>query len=149
MAAMLADEVVVPHRPEVPGLRFRRFRGPADYPGMVAANQATRDDAGVEEVITVEGIANNYDHLVNCDKDDDILIVERHDRIIGYARVEWRDLTDGTRGRNGDFSSSFGPLGPLPLITAMAISSYILINYRLFICFRQLFTDLFTDKFCK
>lgn len=97
MATTLIDEVVVPHRPHVPGLRFRRFRGPEDYPGMVAANQATRDDAGIEEVITVEGIANNYDHLVNCDKDEDILIVERDGRTIGYARVEWRDLTDGGR----------------------------------------------------
>jgi mycothiol synthase len=97
MAAALADEIVVPHRPDVPGLRFRRFRGPADYPGMVAANQATRDAAGVEEVVTVETIANNYDHLVNCDKDLDIVVVEREERIIGYARVEWRDLTDGSR----------------------------------------------------
>jgi mycothiol synthase len=92
-----SDEVQVPDRPDVPGLIFRRFRGAADYPGMVAANQATRDEAGIEEVVTVEGIANQYDHLVNCDHDLDILIVERHGTIIGYARVEWRDLTDGTR----------------------------------------------------
>jgi GNAT superfamily N-acetyltransferase len=97
MTLTIGDEVVVPHRPDVPGLRFRRFRGPADYPGMVAANQATRDEAGVQEVITVEAMANTYDHLVNSDPDRDILIVERGGRVIGYARVEWRDLTDGTR----------------------------------------------------
>ena len=97
MATTIGEDVVVPHHPDVPGLRFRRFRGPADYPGMVAANQATRDDAGVQEVITVEAIANSYDHLVNCDPDLDIVIVELDERVIGYARVEWRDLTDGTR----------------------------------------------------
>ncbi len=97
MATTLADEVIVPHRPEIPGLRFRRFRGSTDYPGMAAANQATRDDAGIEEVITAEGMAIHYDHLVNCDRDLDILLVERADRIIGYARVEWRELTDGSR----------------------------------------------------
>ncbi len=91
------DEVAVPHRPAIPGLRFRHFRGAADYPGMAAANQATRDDAGIQEVITVESIANRYDHLVNSDPDEDILIVERDGRIVAYARVEWRDLTDGTR----------------------------------------------------
>lgn len=97
MATMLTDEIVVPHRPDVPGLRFRHFRGPEDYPGMAAANQAQRDDSGVEEVVTVESLANGYDHLVNCDPHDDILIVERDERTIGYARVEWRDLTNGSR----------------------------------------------------
>ncbi len=97
MTTTVGDEVLVPHRPDVPGLRFRRFRGPDDYPGMVAANQATRDDAGMQEVITIESMANSYDHLVNCDPALDILIVERADRVIGYARVEWRDLTDGSR----------------------------------------------------
>ena len=96
--ATLADEIEVPGRPAVPGLRFRGFRGTADYPGMVAANQAARDAAGLEEVVTTEGMANYYDHLTNCDPDTDILIVEREGAVIGYARVEWRELTDGTRG---------------------------------------------------
>lgn len=95
--ATVIDEVQVPDRPSVPGLRFRRFRGAADFPGMAAANQAARDDARLEEVVTAEGMANNYAHLTNSDPDRDILIVERDGRIVGYARVEWRDLTDGTR----------------------------------------------------
>lgn len=93
----LTDELPVPHRPDVAGLRFRRFRGPLDIPGMAAANQATRDDAGAEEVASAEEMANRYSHLVNCDPHRDILVVERNGVIIGYARVEWRDLTDGTR----------------------------------------------------
>ena len=93
----LVDEVHVPNRPDVPGLRFRSFHGPADYPGMVAANQATRDAAGLEEGVTVEGMASQYAHLTNSDPDRDVLIVERDERIVGYARAEWRDLTDGTR----------------------------------------------------
>jgi hypothetical protein len=36
----LVDEVEVPDRPSVPGLRFRGFRGPADYAGIAATNQA-------------------------------------------------------------------------------------------------------------
>ena len=48
--ATLVDEVEVPERPSVEGLVFRGFRGPADYPSMAAANQAARDDAGLEEV---------------------------------------------------------------------------------------------------
>jgi len=91
------DRFVIPHRPDIPGLRFRHFRGAQDYPGMVAANQATRDQAGIQEVITVEAIANAYAHHVHCDHERDLVIVERDGRTIGYARVEWRDLTDGRR----------------------------------------------------
>jgi mycothiol synthase len=91
------DEIAVPDRPDIPGLHFRRFRGPADYPGMAAANQAGRDDAGILVVITADNMARSYGHLVNCDPDRDILVVERDGTTVGYARVEWRDLTDGTR----------------------------------------------------
>ena len=64
---------------------------------MAAANQRSRDAAGIEEVITAERMARDYAHLVNCDPFDDILVVERDGIIAGYARTEWRDLEDGTR----------------------------------------------------
>ncbi|MEO5884501.1 MAG: GNAT family N-acetyltransferase [Candidatus Limnocylindrales bacterium] len=92
-----ADEVQVPHRPDIPGLRFRHFRGPEDYPGMAAANQRTRDEAGIQEIITAEGMAHTYAHLVHSDLATDLLVVERDGHIVAYARVEWRDLVDGSR----------------------------------------------------
>ena len=87
----------VPIPAPVAGVAFRAFRGPGDYPGMAAANQATRDVAGIEEVVTPAGLARDYAHLVNCDLDRDLLIVERGDAVVGYARVEWRDLENGSR----------------------------------------------------
>lgn len=98
MTTLAMDEIAVPHRPEVPGLHFRHFRGPTDYAGMAAANQAGRDQAGILEVITTENMARSYEHHVNCDPATDILVVERDGAIVGYARVEWRDQVDGTRG---------------------------------------------------
>ena len=92
------DEIEVPDRPDVPGLRFRRFRGQADYPGMAAAIQAGLDEAGSLEVVSIDDMARYYAHLVNCDPERDILIVERDGTMVGYARVEWRDLVDGSRG---------------------------------------------------
>lgn len=90
--------IKVPEAPPVPGLVFRHWRGPAeDLPGMAAANQLARDDAGVEEVINVETMTSFYSHLTNCDLDRDLMIVELDGRTIGYVRVEWRDLTNGTR----------------------------------------------------
>lgn len=85
-------------RPAVPGLRFRHFAGREDYPGMAGANMAARSDAGDDEVVTADTLANLYDNLANSDRDRDLLIVELDRRIAGYARVEWRDQTDGSRG---------------------------------------------------
>ncbi|HEV8490164.1 MAG TPA: GNAT family N-acetyltransferase [Candidatus Limnocylindrales bacterium] len=90
--------IEVPEAPPVPGLTFRHWRGPGeDLPGMAAANQLARDDAGVEEVINLETMTSFYSHLTNCDLDRDLMVVELDGRTIGYVRVEWRDLTNGTR----------------------------------------------------
>lgn len=91
------DEIPVPDRPDVPGLRFRHFHAPDDFAGMAAANQATRDAGGQEEVITAESMAHDYGHFINWDPIADTLIAERDGRIVGYARTQWRDQTDGKR----------------------------------------------------
>jgi mycothiol synthase len=91
------DPFTVPVPAPVAGVTFRHFRGAEDYPGMAAANQAARDAAGIEEVVTAEGMARDYAHLVNCDPATDILVAELPDRLAGYARVEWRDLENGSR----------------------------------------------------
>ena len=101
------DEVIVPQRPDVPGLRFRRWRGFDDLVGMAAANQRARDDLGIEDVIDLEGMTRTYSHLDHCDLATDLVIAERDDRTIGYLRVEWRDLTNGSRQ-----FFSFGILDP-------------------------------------
>jgi mycothiol synthase len=93
---MIATEIHTA-TPAVPGLRFRHFAGPEDYPGMAGANMAARLDAGGDAVVTAETLANQYDNLVNSDRDRDLLIVELGGRIAGYTRVEWRDQTDGSR----------------------------------------------------
>ena len=93
---MIATEFLTA-RPAIPGLVFRPFAGPEDYPGMAGANMAYRMSVGVEEAVTVETIANLYDHLSHSDRDRDLVIVELDGGIVGYARVEWSDQTDGSR----------------------------------------------------
>jgi mycothiol synthase len=97
MTTQRADDILVPERPDIPDLRFRHFRGPEDYAGMAAANQADRDANGSLEVVTEASIARQYANLVNSDVYDDLLIVELDGAVIGYARVEWRDAIDGPR----------------------------------------------------
>lgn len=89
--------LALPRDLNVPGLRLRRSGGPGDYAGMAAANQRCRDAAGIEEVVSADRMARDYAHLVNCDLDRDLLVVECDGSVIGYVRVEWRDKEDGTR----------------------------------------------------
>lgn len=99
----ILDEVAVPARPDDATIRFRQYRGAADLAGMAAANQAMRDADGIVDTASADDMAIQYANLTNCDLDRDLVIVERiatdgaASRIVGYARVEWRDLTDGTR----------------------------------------------------
>jgi len=93
----IEDDVAVPHRPDAPGLRFRRWTGFDDIVGMAAANQLARDEAGIDDVINVEVMTRTYSHLVHCDLSRDLVIVEQDGRTIGYVRVDWNDLTNGER----------------------------------------------------
>lgn len=79
------------------GLRFRRWRDMDDIAGMAAANTALRRRTGVMEPTDVEVMRHHYLHLVNSDPATDCILVERDDTTLGYARVEWHDLTDGDR----------------------------------------------------
>jgi len=107
MNAIAIDDLIMPHRPDVPGLRFRRWRGFEDLVGMAAANQRARDDLGIEELIDLEGMTRTYSNLENSDLPQDLVIAERDGQTIGYVRVGWKDLTNGGR----EFYS-FGILDP-------------------------------------
>jgi ribosomal protein S18 acetylase RimI-like enzyme len=83
--------------PPVPGLRFRRFGGTDDYPGMVAVFNAAHEANGIEELTTLEELTLNYATLVNCDPVHDLLLAEVEGTIVAYSRVFWRDLVEGGR----------------------------------------------------
>lgn len=94
---MHADTIQLADSPAIPGLVFRRFRGPADYPGMAAVIQASADADKLERSDTAEDIANAYAHLHNCDPYEDMLFAEVDGQIIGYQRGFWWEEADGPR----------------------------------------------------
>ena len=56
-----------------------------------------RDGIGGEHV-TVEAMADQYDHLQRCDPDTDLVVAESaHGGVVGYARVQWDDWVEGGR----------------------------------------------------
>ena len=49
------ETIILPETPNVPGLRFRRFRGESDYPDIAVTDNASREVDGAESV--------SYTHL--------------------------------------------------------------------------------------
>ncbi|MBI5962815.1 MAG: GNAT family N-acetyltransferase [Chloroflexi bacterium] len=83
------DYISIPYAPSLPGLRFRHFRGDSDFPKMVKAIEASYEIDKVEQVITVDELANSYAHLSNCDPYQDMILAEINDEVIGYSRGSW------------------------------------------------------------
>lgn len=83
--------------PAIPGLRFRHFKDASDYAGMNDAANDARAANNDRFITPVEGFANFYEHLVNSDRDRDLLLADVGGEIVGYGRTEWRD--DAEAGR--------------------------------------------------
>ena len=58
MATNVSDSITLAGIDDAPGLRFRHFRGPTDYPGLTEANNASEAADGEEWVATVGEIAH-------------------------------------------------------------------------------------------
>ena len=89
--------MTLPDAPEIPGLVFRPFAGPSDFPGMVAVFEASRGVDRFDWVITVDDVRREFDHLHNCDPYQDMLVAEIDGQMIAYSRVWWHQETDGDR----------------------------------------------------
>ena len=81
----------------LPGVEFRAFRGPADYPELARIITAHSKGEGDDRVETAEGIASGYDHLENCDPARDLVVVEVEGIPVAYTRVSWEQEADGPR----------------------------------------------------
>jgi ribosomal protein S18 acetylase RimI-like enzyme len=96
--ASVRDVHAVPVADAVPGLVLRHYRAePADHAAMASVVNERYTAGGMIASSTADDIANTYRHLVNCDPERDIALVELHGRVVGYARVFWEDLTAGDR----------------------------------------------------
>lgn len=91
------DTIGMPDAPQIPGLTFRTFRGPEDYPAMLAAIDGSKRADGIERTDTLENITRDYAHLTNCDPYRDTLFVEVDGDLAGYSRVWWWDEESGKR----------------------------------------------------
>jgi mycothiol synthase len=78
----------------IPGLRFRRYRGPEDLQAIAeVANAGERGGYG-DEILTQEGLANRYAHLTDFIPDRDLLIAEVDGRMVAHSHFV-RTIRDG------------------------------------------------------
>ena len=87
----LADRIHLPN-----GYRARPYRGADDHVDMVRTLVAYREHVGDPEYPTVEQLDATYAHLIDCDPDLDIFVVEFDDRVVGYGRTSRSEDEDGT-----------------------------------------------------
>ena len=92
-----ADTLELADTPAIPGLTFRRYRGPEEHPAMVRVYNVAHGADGLEDVSTVERFDLSYSTLVNCDPRRDIILAEVNGAVVAYARVFWTDGVDGSR----------------------------------------------------
>jgi mycothiol synthase len=64
---------------------------------MLAAIDGSKEADGVERTESLEDMARNYQHLVNCDPYQDVILVEMDGQVIGYGRVFWEQELEGLR----------------------------------------------------
>ena len=93
----MADRSLSLHdAPPIPDLTFRAYRGPEDFPGMVAVYDACRPVDGYDWPMSVEDLARTFSHLDHCDPHQDMALAEVSGEMVGYARgARYREV-DGT-----------------------------------------------------
>ncbi len=89
--------IVIPDAPAIPGLRFRHYHGPDDLPAMVAVYAALADAGQLEFEVSVEWLANYFDHEVNLDPYTDIALAEIDGQVVGLSRCYWAEEVAGPR----------------------------------------------------
>jgi mycothiol synthase len=94
------NNVHLPDAPSISNLTFRKFNGEADYPAMLAVIEGRKDADGIERTDSLDDFKRAYEYLHNCDPYQDILIAEIEGEVIGYNRVFWEKMDDGTRTYN-------------------------------------------------
>ena len=86
--------------PAVPGLAFRGFQGPGDYPSMAAVLNAACAADGIDRFVKAEDVRRDYEFLDNCDPETDMVFAEIDGEPVAYGRITWWEESEGRRDRN-------------------------------------------------
>ncbi|MFN8519776.1 MAG: GNAT family N-acetyltransferase [Chloroflexota bacterium] len=87
----------MPELPDVPGIRFRPYRGAQDHADLVRIENAQAEADGEPGRETVEGLAVELANLTDGDPSRDLLVAEVQGTPVAWTRVGWDEQTDDSR----------------------------------------------------
>ncbi|HLA65718.1 MAG TPA: GNAT family N-acetyltransferase [Candidatus Saccharimonadales bacterium] len=80
------------------GLVLRGYAGPTDLDQMVRVFNASNEDCGIDERISVEGLGNWLAHPSDrFDPAHDVVVAVIADLVVGYGSNSWINTSDGMR----------------------------------------------------
>jgi ribosomal protein S18 acetylase RimI-like enzyme len=74
---------------------MRRYRGDEDLPALVKVIEGVFKEDGLEWVMTVERLKNEYDNLPGFDPMNDVVLAMVDDQTVGYCQVRWFEEPNG------------------------------------------------------
>jgi mycothiol synthase len=94
----MTTEVRKPMTPPLPeGVTLRRYRGDDDVPDMARILNEALADSAIDEFFSPEQMAIEMRPTRNFDPQTDAIFAEANGAMVGFARTEWVDTTDGGR----------------------------------------------------
>ncbi|HUS17435.1 MAG TPA: GNAT family N-acetyltransferase, partial [Chloroflexia bacterium] len=92
-----SQELTVAAAPDIPGLRFRRWRGDADYPVLLALNTASKIADGMDDDLhTLDTLRHSYRPMPGYLPARDMVIAEVDGTPVACTRVVVDRLLDGS-----------------------------------------------------
>ncbi len=74
---------------------LRAYAGPADLASIAALVNDCNGADGIDQFVTAADLAADFEHPGNWDPELDVVLAEEERRVIGYARLEWRQEYEG------------------------------------------------------
>src|SRR5262249_774001 len=94
MTDTLEGPPAVPEAPAITGLRFRRYTGPHDLPGVVDGLHAARPADGGGWLPSPDEMRDEFAHLATERPERDMILAEIDGRLVAFARAGWA-IRDG------------------------------------------------------
>ncbi|MCK4758153.1 MAG: GNAT family N-acetyltransferase [Thermoplasmata archaeon] len=88
-------EIHVDNAPDIPGLRFRNYRGEEDLPLMHDVSEREKLATDDDYFESLDDFKTSYKNLLNCDPFKQVLIAEIDDQVIAYCRNWWSQKQQG------------------------------------------------------
>ena len=90
-------DIVVPHAPDIPGLRFRTYSDEADVPAMTHVMNLATGANGNPEFRSEGMVLNELRHAASTDPHDDVVLAFVGEELVAVSEASFEDANEGMR----------------------------------------------------